>query len=169
MNNKKMLLATTVVLALAAAWCVAQIPAQFTAQRKATLDGLQTVAVKVLPLKAELEKDGVTAAALQQRTEKLLTAAGIPLTTSDDAPALYVRITSKRLLDRTYMASVCVELRELVHPARDKDMTILASTWNSSTIATLPLDKISQLNDIAADQVNEFIKAYQAANAKAAK
>jgi hypothetical protein len=136
---------------------------------RATLKGIDKVAVQIAPLTAEAERDGLSRSMLQTDVELRLRQAGItvvqePATT----PVLYVRVETFKPRDNSsYAYTVCVELHQAVSLARASAIRSAVPTWSVEVLGTVGEKMmLPTLRDSVGDRVDRFINAYVAVNPK---
>jgi hypothetical protein len=127
------------------------------------------------PIREEMGADPQRAAALQQlinaEVEKKLKEAGIPLlkyTTESEAAGNPILTLWLKLSGPNYYApaiEIETKLWQQVRPVRDLKKDIQAVTWESLTIDAGPITNEAVIQALNR-QVDEFIKAYNAANPK---
>lgn len=133
------------------------------------LRGLVAVTVKVERLRAEIEQDGLFASTLQSDVEMKLRLAGIKVLSeeqaleSPDSPHLYLFVDAFKHSEG-YIYRIQLSLREPVMVLRTHTKMFATTLRIRDELGITPY--LSEIRGEAQDLVDEFIKAWQAANRK---
>ena len=135
---------------------------------RATLRGVKAVAVVVDPLEQALERDGLSASELRGRIEDRLQSAGITIN-RDAREFLGLRLLSVRAKGMPVAVNVGLALYQPVLLARDNEVRTATETWEVGTVLMSPVKLLRDSMRASLDElVDQFIKAYKAANKEAA-
>lgn len=158
---------TRIIATFAMLVCIApRASAQmFVATGHDTLRGLPGVEVVVESVEPELERDGVTRAAIQSEVEQRLKARGIPVYPSQNAnpsPAkayLYVHLTPLKLAPQNlYAIGVQVHVRQTLHSLVTASNIVDAMTWDANDLIAVPIDKVTSVHRTIQESVDRFIQ-----------
>jgi hypothetical protein len=150
--------------------------AQTEMDRK-SLGGLQGIGVVVEDLQPDAERDGLTKSQIKTDVELKLRQAGIRVLTIEESfkvpgsPYLYVNVnTSKNDVlygaFSTYAFSLQVVLKQDVTLARDSDLKVSATTWETHTLGTVAANNLQDTRRVLGDVIDRFINDYLAENPK---
>ncbi|MGD0916539.1 MAG: hypothetical protein ABSB22_08775 [Thermodesulfobacteriota bacterium] len=172
MNFKKQL----VVMAVSLLILVSKSPtfAIDSKSNRATLRGLEGVAVLVEQLSPEVEKEGLVKNRLQTEAELKLRMAGIKVLTKEEClkmpgePYLYININVNiaRTESDIYPYSIDVLLIQKVSLVRDPQQTTYAVTWSTGGVGSIGKPILSQLQNSVEDMLDVFVKAFLSENPK---
>lgn len=132
---------------------------------RATLAGLVGVHVRVEPINADAERDGLARDALERDVEAVLRRAGMASYTQTaviaevpGSPVLHVDVMTIHL-DGRYAYSVRLELWQAVTLARAPSITALALTWSApQLVGTVASERIAELRDTVRAAVTAFVE-----------
>ena len=131
---------------------------------RATLKGLTAISVVLDRIDPELDRNGLTQAALQARLERRLQDGGINIQ-KDRNEFLALRILQVRGNRGPYALCLSIGLYQPVQLTRDKNIRTATQTWEVETV--LMADS-KQLSDASMNSVDElaarFITAYRSVN-----
>jgi hypothetical protein len=141
---------------------------------RATLAGLTGVHVRVEPMNADAERDGLTSEALQADVESVLRGAGMAAHTQaaliayvPGRPVLHVDVMTIHV-DGRYAYSVRLELWQAVTLARAPGITGLALTWSApQVVGTVAAASIAEVRDTVRAEVTAFVEECAVATAGA--
>ena len=141
---------------------------------RATLRGLEGVAVLVEQLSPEVEKEGLVKNRLQTEAELKLRMAGIKVLTKEEClkmpgePYLYININVNiaRTESDIYPYSIDVLLIQKVSLVRDPQQTTYAVTWSTGGVGSIGKPILSQLQNSVEDMLDVFVKAFLSENPK---
>ena len=141
---------------------------------RATLRGLEGVAVLVEQLSPEVEKEGLVKNRLQTEAELKLRMAGIKVLTKEEClkmpgePYLYININVNiaRTESDIYPYSIDVLLIQKVSLVRDPQQTTYAVTWSTGGVGSIRKPILSQLQNSVEDMLDVFVKAFLSENPK---
>jgi hypothetical protein len=133
---------------------------------RATLRGIPSVNVVIDHIDPLLPKEGVTAAALQERLEEKLKDAGIVVNTAA-TEFVGIQITAVRAGRGPYAVSYTIAVYQAVALRRDATVRTVTKTWEVETILmsdakSLMHASIESVDDLA----SRFITAYRSVNPK---
>jgi len=144
--------------------------------QKDALEGIETVIVRVMPLKPDIEGNGLTTAQIRTDAELRLHKAGID-TGSKDEPVIYTAGLFIRLVtiktEYYCIYGVDVEFHALailygMHQGRFKKTVMRLPIWSSSSIGVIALNRrsnrLSEMRDHINDHIDKFVNDYLAAN-----
>jgi hypothetical protein len=138
--------------------------ARASASRPSPLKGLQAFHVVVERLAPKIEEAGLTQAQLQSDVQSRLEEAGVPL--SKEAPVLLYANVAVVCRELVCAYNVNLEVQQPVHPVLHPEAgPLLATTWNTGTTG-LTDRRLRSIRDRVREQVDQFVKAYLAANPK---
>ncbi len=143
-----------------------------------SLKGLEGIGVRVEPIAAEAQKDGLSADALQSAVQSQLRKAGLRLLTSQQQrqtrrrPCLRVHVATSKLDTGEYLYSIHVEVNQWVASLADPKVSVTAAvpipaqTWSPANVFGIaPADQMKRDVQGAVDSmVEEFIDAFYQAN-----
>jgi hypothetical protein len=144
------------------------------AESRKSLSALPGVHVVVEELDQDLERRGLTRAAIQTDVEQRLRSAGVRVLTYADMlavpgrPTLYVNASVVNGSEPWEIA-VVVELQQTIRLDRDpKTVVPAAATWSTSTFDRVgPSSKVAEaMGSAIRDRIDRFINAYLAVNPK---
>jgi hypothetical protein len=141
----------------------------FIATGHDTLRGLPGVEVMVESLEPDLERDGLTRAAIQSDVERRLGAAGIPVYRSQtENPSLakaylYVQIDDVRLPGQDlYAVGVQVQLRQTLQSPVTASNIVDAMTWDEHTVVVAKAGEVARVRDTVQEYVDQFVRDWMA-------
>ena len=141
----------------------------FIATGHDTLRGLPGVEVEVESVGPELERDGLTRAAIQADVERRLGAAGIPVYRSqNDNPSaakayLYVQVDGVRIPGQDlYAIGVQVQLRQTLRSPVTASNIVDAMTWDAHSVDVARLSEVVRVRDSIQEYVDQFIRDWMA-------
>ena len=128
--------------------------------------------VVVEDLPSKIEKDGLTTDKIQAHVEAKCKSAGIKVLSTEESlnvagyPILAVNVDVEKIQGNGhYLYSIHVDLHQNVHLERDPRIMIIgATTWTSRSYGIGR--ELGHMQGKIKNHVNEFIKAYSAANSK---
>jgi hypothetical protein len=144
--------------------------AQTQAMQRASLEGLQGVAVVIENIKPDAHADGLSAEAIRTAVELILRSNGIRVVTQSEtiktpaAPYLYVRVSTLKNSSGLYSYDVTVTLSQVVSTVNRPLDRILAATWDNSSIGSTGAANLSKVIDSVESLVKTFANDYLAAN-----
>jgi len=156
--------------------CPALVGAQQDLER-GSLRGIKGVLVIIEDLDEEVERMELTKEAIRTDTELALRGASIRIFESileamaetPAAPYLYINVNvvgrTTGVTSGSYAYSITVDLKQQVL-SLVTDEKVLGSTWHRGYTGSVGGDNLRMLRNPIADQVNEFINDYLAANPK---
>jgi hypothetical protein len=131
---------------------------------RATLKGLKAVSVVADPPPPEIERRGITAAALEAEMERRLNQAGIAVD-RNAVEFLGLSATSTQEKKTPAAVSLALGMYQAVALVRDKEIRTATATWGASSLGLFELKTPNQAILRAVDLlVDRFIDAFQAAN-----
>jgi hypothetical protein len=141
---------------------------------RATLAGLAGVHVRVEPINADAERDGLTRDALEAAAASVLREAGMASYTQTGviadvpgSPVLHVDVMTIHL-DGRYAYSVRLELWQTVVLARAPGTMTLALTWSApQVVGTVAAEGIAELRDTVRAAITAFVEECRVATAEA--
>jgi len=145
--------------------------AQIKQGEEEVLQGLEALHVKVERLRAEVEQDGLFGSTLQSDAELKLRLAGIKVLSEEqwlknpDSPFLYLFVDVFKHSEG-YIYRIQISLREPVTIIRKRTKTTATTLRIRDELGITPY--LSEIREEAQDLMDEFIKAWQAANRKKA-
>ena len=120
--------------------------------------------VVVERLAPKIEEAGLTQAQLQSDVQSRLEEAGVPL--SKEAPVLLYANVAVVCRELVCAYNVNLEVQQPVHPVLHPEAgPLLATTWNTGTTG-LTDRRLRSIPERVREQVDQFVKAYLAANPK---
>ena len=172
MNPKKWLMAVVAILLIFASKSPAS--AIDSKSNRATLRGLEGVAVLVEQFSPEVEKEGLVKNRLQTELELKLRMAGIKVLTKEEClktpgePYLYVNINVNiaKTESDIYPYSIDVLLIQKVSLARDPNQATYAVTWSTGGVGSIGKPILSQLQNSVEEILDVFVKAFLSENPK---
>lgn len=140
----------------------------------ASLQGLPPPIV-IAECSAQLEKEGLSCAALEAQTRRQLETAGLapraptlPLDAQDPPPVLAIRISSARMAPNHAVQYFAVHVRvDLFQSGRLPRLgaeVFPVSTWYTQHTALMGRSRLSDLPGDTADAVHEFLQAWKLGN-----
>jgi hypothetical protein len=140
---------------------------------RATLAGVTGVHVRVEPINADAERDGLRAADLQADVESALREDGVAVHAQSalfasvpGTPVLHVDVMTVGL-DGRYAYSIRLELWQGVRLTRDPGQTALAITWSAPQIVgTLASERLGTLRETVRAAVQGFVAECRLATAE---
>jgi hypothetical protein len=138
-------------------------------ERQATLKGITAIRVLVEPLDPEAERDGLTTNQLQTDVELRLQKAGIKVTSSSaetGGPYLYLNVNTYKHPSGLYAFNISLEFHQRVILERNRNVSVSAPTWSESFVDLVGAQRLHEVRDKVADQVDMFINAYLEQNPK---
>ncbi|MBZ5583935.1 MAG: hypothetical protein LAQ30_17330 [Acidobacteriia bacterium] len=137
-----------------------------TPLERATLKGLTAVSVTVDSLDSELQREGLSAQAVQSEVERGLSSAGIAVDPKA-AEFVGVRITAAQAKRSDVALCVDLGLYQGVFLQRDRNIKTAVETWGAHSVLLSPARQVSQSATDTLDQlVRQFADAYRSANPK---
>ncbi len=137
-----------------------------TPLERATLKGLKAVSVTIDSIDPELQRQGLSAQALQSRVERALSSAGVAV----DANAVeFIGLQITAAQAKRTDAALCIDLGlyQGVSLQRDREIKTAAATWGAHSVLLSPPKQVSQSALETVDQlVKQFADAYRSANPK---
>jgi hypothetical protein len=137
---------------------------------RSSLAGLAGVHVVVEKMSPEIPIESLSKNALQKDIEAMIAAAGIRVLTKDQMlntpgmPYLYISIGTARS-GPVYAYHLQIELRQGAYLERDTKVAVTSATWNCTGMTGMvPETELNIVRTAIDDGINEFIKAYIAAN-----
>jgi len=134
-----------------------------------TLRGLPGVEVAVEPLERDLERDGLTLAAIQSDVERRLRAAGIIVYTSQtenpsEAKAyLYVHVNSLMVPGQDfYVIGVQVQLRQTLRSLVTASNIVDAMSWDAHDVLAVRIGQVTSVRETIQSYVDQFIRDWMA-------
>ena len=172
MNLKKWLVVMVAILLIFAS--KSPTSAIDSKSNRATLRGLEGVAVLVEQLSPEVEKEGLIKNRLQTEAERKLGMAGIKVLTKEEClkapgePYLYVNINVNiaKTESDIYPYSIDVLLIQKVSLVRDPNQTTYAVTWSTGGVGSIDKPILSQLQNSVEEILDVFVKAFLSENPK---
>ena len=141
----------------------------FVTTGRGTLRGLPGVEVAVEDLAQDVERDGVTRAAIQADVVNRLQTGGVtvyPSQAANPSPAkayLYVHVNSLKVLTAgLYVMSVQVQARETVRSLASTTDIVDAMTWDHSDVVVVPISQLSSVRSVIGEFVDDFIRDWKA-------
>jgi hypothetical protein len=141
----------------------------FIATGHDTLRGLPGVEVMVESLDPDLERDGLTHAAIQSDVERRIAAARIPIYRSqNENPSaakayLYVQVDGVRIPGQDlYAVGVQVQLRQTLKSVVTVSNIVDAMTWDAHTVVVAKLSELPRVRDTIQEYVDQFIRDWMA-------
>ena len=142
-------------------------------RQRQTLIGLRGVSVVVEDLNPDTERDGLSGSTLQADVEQRLRQAGISVMTeaqagrSPGAPHLYLKLDALKHTAGFYAYHLQLGLRQRVTLDRSPRVTRFAMTWSApDLLGTVAWANLPSIRADVKERVDQFIKAYFAANPK---
>jgi len=145
--------------------------AQIKQGEEEVLQGLEALHVKVERLRAEVEQDGLFGSTLRSDAELKLRLAGIKVLSEEqwlknpDSPFLYLFVDVFKHSEG-YIYRIQISLREPVTIIRKRTKTTATTLRIRDELGITPY--LSEIREEVQDLMDEFIKAWQAANRKKA-
>jgi hypothetical protein len=136
---------------------------------RATLKGVTTVAVDVLPVDAAVERDGLTQSQIRTDVELRLRQAGIRINPASQSASgtLSVVVTAfKQETSPLYAISLSVSFGQLVTLIRDPSLVTAAPTWGIISVQVVGAARLRGVRYDVGDLVDRFINAYLEQNPK---
>jgi hypothetical protein len=149
---------------------LASMPASAFAQMfittgRDTLRGLPGVEVAVEQLEPELERDGLTGAAVRAEVVQRLRAAGVAVYASQNEnpseakPYLYVDVNGVRLGGQNlYAIAVQVQVRQTLRSPVTSSNIVDAMTWDARTVLVVPANGLGSVRSTIGEYVDHFIE-----------
>jgi hypothetical protein len=129
-----------------------------------TLRGLPGVEVAVEQLEPELERDGLTGAAVRADVVQRLRAAGVAVYASQNEnpseakPYLYVDVNGVRLGGQNlYAIAVQVQVRQTLRSPVTSSNIVDAMTWDARTVLAVRRSDLASVRTIIQEYVDHFI------------
>jgi hypothetical protein len=165
-----MLTRAAVILAIAVPIGTAPASAQmFVATGRDTLRGLPGVEVEVEGLESDIERDGLTRAAIQADVAGQLRAGGITVYTSQRANAsdakayVYVHVNSIRIPNQdVYAINLDVHLRQTLRSLVSPSNIVNAMTWDQSNVLVVPAGNVASVRAEIGRFVDQLIRDWRA-------
>ena len=172
MNPKKWLMAVVAILLIFA--LKSPTSAIDSKSNRATLRGLEGVAVLVEQFSPEVEKEGLVKNRLQTELELKLRMAGIKVLTKEEClktpgePYLYVNINVNiaKTESDIYPYSIDILLIQKVSLVRDPNQATYAVTWSTGGVGSIGKPILSQLQNSVEEILDVFVKAFLSENPK---
>jgi hypothetical protein len=137
---------------------------------RSSLAGLAGVHVVIEKMSPELPVESLGKNALQRDIATMIAAAGIHVLTKDQMlnspgmPYLYVNLSTAQS-GPVYAYHLQMELRQGAYLERDTKLAVTSATWNGTGMTGMVAEtELNIIRTAVDDGVNEFIKAYIAAN-----
>ena len=134
-----------------------------------TLRGLPGVEVAVEPLERDLERDGLTPAAIQSDVKRRLQAGGIIVYTSQtenpsEAKAyLYVLVNSLEVPGQDFhVIGVQVQLRQTLRSLVTASNIVDAMTWDAHDVLAVRIGQVTSVRETIQRYVDQFIRDWTA-------
>ena len=166
----------TAILGMIVAACLlfAGTAAADNETQRNTLAGLKGIYVEMESIDSEVERDGLSASAIQTDVELKLRQAGVTVLTHDQwlrttgKPWLYLNVNvHKEPSWGGYVYGIKLHLIQEVTLTRAPRTIIDAATWEAvGSVGIAGQARLSHIRDAAKDMVDQFINAYLAANPK---
>ena len=141
----------------------------FITTGKDTLRGLPGVEIQVEPLEADLERNGLTQAAIRSDIVQRLRAGGVAVygsqneNPSEAKPYVYVDVTSVRLgAQNLYAIALQVQLRQTLRSPVTSSNIVDAMTWDARTVLAVPRSDLASVRTIIQEYVDHFIDDWKA-------
>ncbi len=148
--------------------CTAAVDARgqmFVPTGRDTLRGLPGVEVVVEPLDTEVERAGLTRAAIQSDVERKLRERGVRVystQTENPSPAkpyLYVHVNALKLADTGGFAiAIQVHLRQTVRSVVTPSSVVNAMTWDTHNVVFVTASQLRHVRDEIASYVDMFAR-----------
>ena len=155
------------VFGLASLLCPGASPegaARASAPRPSPLKSLPAFHVVIERLAPKIEEAGLTQRQLESDVQSRLEEAGVPL--SKEAPVLLYANVAVVCSELVCAYNVNLEVQQPVRPVLHPEAgPLLATTWNTGTTG-LTDRRLRSIRDRVREQVDQFLKAYLAANPK---
>jgi hypothetical protein len=138
-------------------------------QGVSSLAGLKGVGVVVEDLSPDAVQEGFNSQLIQADVEQKLRSIGIRVLTEQELmkapgmPYLYLNIFTFKD-DELYAYHITLELKQMVSLVRKPHISLSSATWKTRVGGTVGEKKISELRSFAADEADQFVKAWKAAN-----
>lgn len=172
---KKLVLPVVLVLSAAAGGLAI---AENTPTTRLSLKGLHPIGIRVEPIAAEAQKDGLSARAIHAAVHSQFRKAGLRVLTPEQRrqtlrrPCLVVNVATSKLNTGEHLYSIQVEVTQWVASLANPKLTVTAAipvpakTWSPATVFGIaPADQMNRDVRSAVDaMVEEFIDAYYKAN-----
>lgn len=169
------LLPTVLVLTLAAC---ASAEAEDSPASRLSLKGLRGIAVRIDPIAASAQKDGLSASAIRTAVESRLRKGAIRVLTADQQrqtsqrACLVVRVATSKLSTGEHLYAIQVEVSQWVASLSDPTLTVSAAipipatTWTAGSVFGITTDKQLEQDAVGAvgKMAEQFIGAYHKAN-----
>jgi len=132
-----------------------------------TLRGLPGVEVAVEQLEPELERDGLSGAAVHAEVVQRLRAAGVAVYASQNEnpseakPYLYVDVNGVRA-GGLYAIAVQVQVRQTLRSPVTSSNIVDAMTWDARTVLVVPRSDLASVRTIIQEYVDHFIEDWRA-------
>jgi len=141
----------------------------FVASGRDTLRGLPGMEVEVENLEQDVERDGLTRAAIQSDVVSRLQAAGVTVYASQTAnpsaakPYLYVHVNSLKLATTgLYAMNVEVHVRQTVRSVATASNIVDAMTWDHSDVIVVPVSQVAGVRTVIQGYVDDLIQDWKA-------
>jgi len=141
----------------------------FVTTGRDTLRGLPGVEVEVESLEQDIERDGLTVAAIHADVEQRLRAAGITVYTSQranpsDAKAyLYVHVNSVKLpAQGLYAIDLQVHVRQTLKSLVTASNIVDAMTWDQTNVVVVRIQDVARVGEEIQRLVDQFIRDWKA-------
>lgn len=150
--------------------CVAGLEAQANGQTSITtghdtLRGLPGVEVLVEQLQPEVERAGLSGAAIRADVEQRLRGRGITVYTSQSEnpspakPYLYVHINALTLpRAQGYAVAIQLQLRQILRSLVTESIVVNAMTWDTHNVVSVPTADLQKVRGEVQEYVDEFIQ-----------
>jgi hypothetical protein len=165
-NPAKTFLIVTVFLLVTTGSAIAQT---FVPTGRGTLRGLPGVEVMVENLESDIERDGLSRAAIQADVAGALRTAGIGVyatqqaNPSDAKAYVYVRVNSIKLQTQgVYAIALDVQLRQTLRSLVTMSNIVDAMTWEQSNVVVVPVAQASSVRTEIQEYVGQFIQDWKA-------
>jgi hypothetical protein len=141
----------------------------FVTTGRDTLRGLPGVEVAIEPFEPELERDGLTTAAIRADVVQRLRAAGVTVYASQNEnpseakPYIYVDVNGVRLGGQNlYAIALQVQVRQTLRSPVTSSNIVDAMTWDARTVLAVPANNLTSVRAIIQEYVDHFIQDWKA-------
>jgi len=140
----------------------------FVTTGRDTLRGLPGIEVEVENLEQEVERDGLTRAAIQADVANRLRTAGVAVYASQAAnPSaakayVYVHVTDVKLATGgLYAVNVTVQVRQTVRSLASTSNIVDAMTWDHNDILVVPTAQVADVRTVVDEFVDDLIQEWK--------
>jgi hypothetical protein len=130
---------------------------------RAALKGVTAIRLVVEYSNEDPERVSLNRDQLQTDAEGRLRKAGIRVISSPEESGgsfLFLKVETQKAPDGLYAYHIQLEFSQWVILARNRNVGLLAPTWSVSELGTVDAQRLSEVRDGAADELDKFINAF---------